>query len=124
MAVSFSRPIPILRIFSVEKAREFYFDYLGFQLDWEHTFEPGMPIYMQVSRGDLLLHLSEHHGDGSPGAAVFIEMIGLQEFHAELTAKNYKYLRPGILDQDWGMREMHLIDPFGNRLRFAERIAK
>jgi catechol 2,3-dioxygenase-like lactoylglutathione lyase family enzyme len=124
MAASFSHPIPILRIFSIEKAREFYIDYLGLHVDWEHTFEPGMPIYMQVSRGDLVFHLSEHHGDGSPGAAVFIEMTGLQKFHAELTAKNYKYLRPGILDQDWGMREMHLIDPFGNRLRFAERIAK
>jgi len=122
MAVSFNRPVPILRIFSIEKAREFYIDYLGFQVDWEHTFESGMPVYMQVSRGGIVFHLSEHHGDGSPGSAVFIEMAGLQEFHAELAAKNYKYLRPGILEQEWGMREVHLIDPFGNKLRFAERM--
>ncbi|HBO82442.1 MAG TPA: glyoxalase/bleomycin resistance/extradiol dioxygenase family protein, partial [Cupriavidus sp.] len=30
-----SPAIPILRIFSVEKAREFYLDFLGFQVDWE-----------------------------------------------------------------------------------------
>ena len=26
--------IPVLRIFSVDKAREFYMDFLGFSLDW------------------------------------------------------------------------------------------
>jgi hypothetical protein len=26
--------IPILRVFSVEKAKEFYLDFLGFTLDW------------------------------------------------------------------------------------------
>jgi hypothetical protein len=42
--------IPILRNFSIEKAREFYLDYAGFHLDWEHRFEPTVPLYMQVSR--------------------------------------------------------------------------
>ena len=50
--------IPILRIFSVEKAREFYLDYAGFHLDWEHRFEPTAPLYMQVSRDGLVLHTS------------------------------------------------------------------
>jgi len=30
---------------------------------------------MQVSGGNLVLHLSEHHGDGSPGANIRVEMI-------------------------------------------------
>jgi len=59
--------IPILRIFSIEKAREFYLDYAGFHLDWEHRFDATAPLYMQVSRDGLVLHLSEHYGDGSPG---------------------------------------------------------
>ncbi|WP_457818672.1 glyoxalase superfamily protein, partial [Staphylococcus aureus] len=54
-----SPAIPILRIFSVEKAREFYLDFLGFQVDWEHRFEPDLPLYMQVRRSGLTLHLSE-----------------------------------------------------------------
>ena len=54
---------PILRIFDEARAREFYQDYLGFRIDWEHRFAPGMPLYLQVSRVDCVLHLSEHHGD-------------------------------------------------------------
>jgi catechol 2,3-dioxygenase-like lactoylglutathione lyase family enzyme len=115
-----SRVIPVLRIFSVEKAREFYLDYLGFRLDWEHRFDADFPLYMQVSHGPLALHLSEHHGDATPGAALLIHVTALDEFHRELTAKVYRYARPGIEDMPWGVREMALVDPFGNRLRFSE----
>ena len=61
--------IPILRSFDEGKLRAFYLDYLGFLIDWEHRFGPGMPLYLQVSRGDWIIHLSEHHGDACPGAA-------------------------------------------------------
>jgi len=56
------RTIPILHVDSYEKATAFYVDWLGFTIDWEFRFEPGFPVYMQVSREGLLLHLSEHKG--------------------------------------------------------------
>jgi uncharacterized glyoxalase superfamily protein PhnB len=118
--ISFIRTVPILRIFSVEKAKEFYCGFLGFTVDWEHRFEPDLPVYMQVSRGDLRLHLSEHHGDGSPGVHIHVEMTGVDEFHREVTSKGYKYLRPGIQDEFYGARAMHVTDPFGNRISFNE----
>src|SRR5687768_18025800 len=65
---SFGKTTPILRIFDEAKAREFYVDFLGFKVDWEHRFEAGLPLYMQVSRDQCILHLSEHHGDCSPGS--------------------------------------------------------
>lgn len=42
--------IPILRIFSVDKAREFYVGFLGFTVDWEHRFDPEAPLYMAYHR--------------------------------------------------------------------------
>jgi catechol 2,3-dioxygenase-like lactoylglutathione lyase family enzyme len=124
MTITFNRVIPTLRMFSVEKAKEFYVGWLGFQVDWEHEFEPNTPKYMQVSRGNLVFHLSEHYGDGSPGAAVYVAMQGVKEFHAEITAKNYKYLRPGINRTPWNTWALDLLDPFGNKLRFNEPIAQ
>jgi ribosomal-protein-alanine N-acetyltransferase len=120
MPIEFRRVLPVMRIFDVQKAREFYLDYLGFEIDWEHRFEEGLPLYMQVSRGELTLHLSEHHGDGSPGAHVYIQMSGLTDLHRELMAKSYGYLRPGLQKTPWNTTEMRLTDPFGNRLRLAE----
>src|SRR5436190_13417823 len=89
----FGKTTPILRIFDKTKAREFYMDFLGFTVDWEHQFEPGTPFYLQVSKDRCVLHLSEHHGDACPGAAVRIETSDVDAFHKELTAKRYKYAR-------------------------------
>jgi catechol 2,3-dioxygenase-like lactoylglutathione lyase family enzyme len=119
-AIGFDQTVPILRIFSVDKAREFYLDFLGFALDWEHRFADGLPLYMQVSRGALCLHLSEHHGDACPGSTVFVRMRGVEGLHRELTAKTYRYLRPGVERAPWGARVMEVTDPFGNRVRFNE----
>jgi hypothetical protein len=77
----FGPPTPILRIFDEAKMRELYVGFLGFQVDWEHRFEPGTPIYLQVSLGGCKLHLSENHGDGSPGARVRIEVDELEGYH-------------------------------------------
>lgn len=110
--------IPILRIFSEAKAREFYVDFLGFTVEWEHRFDPALPLYMQVRRDDLVLHLSEHHGDATPGSTVFVRMDGIEELHAELNARQYSYARPGLQDNPWGTT-MEVADPFGNRLRFS-----
>ena len=117
--MNLSRTTPILRSFDQAKAVEFYVDFLGFRIDFEHRFEPGLPLYMQVSRGDCVLHLSEHHGDACPGAALRIEGDALDELHAELQAKRYGNARPGIEETPWGSREMSVRDPFGNRLTFT-----
>jgi catechol 2,3-dioxygenase-like lactoylglutathione lyase family enzyme len=47
-APNLRQAIPILRIFSVDKAKEFYLDFLGFKLDWEHRFGDNFPLYAQV----------------------------------------------------------------------------
>jgi hypothetical protein len=114
--------IPILRIFDVTKAREFYVDYLGFAVDWEHRFDATAPLYMQISRAGLTLHLSEHYGDCCPGSTVFVRVRGLQEFHREVSAKGYGYLRPGIEKTFHNSLCVELIDPFGNRLRLDESL--
>jgi len=115
----FTYTTPIFRIFDEAKAREFYVGFLGFSVDWEHRFEPGLPLYMQVSRAGCVLHLSAHHGDGSPGAAVRIETEALDAFQQELLGKNYMFARPGIEAMPWG-RDMRITDPFGNRLTFCD----
>ncbi|HTQ46442.1 MAG TPA: glyoxalase superfamily protein, partial [Polyangiaceae bacterium] len=93
----FAAPVPILRMFDLDRAKEFYVGFLGFQVDWEHRFEPVAPVYMQVSRGECRIHLSEHHGDGTPGTAIRVEMPDegeLESYQKALLASGYKYYRP------------------------------
>ncbi|HML29694.1 MAG TPA: glyoxalase superfamily protein [Hyphomicrobium sp.] len=117
--MKFLAPVPILRVFDEAKAKDFYLGFLGFALDWEHRFEAGMPLYAQISRGACVLHLSEHHGEASPGSAVRIAVDDIDGYHAEITGKGYQFMRPGIEEMPWGTREIKVIDPFFNRLMFV-----
>lgn len=116
-------PIPILRSFDEAKAREFYIEFLGFQITFEHRFEPGLPLYMGLVRGACELHVSEHHGDATPGAALRIEVEDVDALCKELNDKRYQNARPGVQEQPWGYRDMTVADPFGNRLIFCTPVA-
>ena len=98
-------PIPVLRIFDITLAKRFYVEWLAFSIDWEVEAGPGGPKYVQVSRGPVALHLTEHYGDCSPWAKVFINM------------------RPGVDVAPWNAKVMEVIDPFGNRLCFNQPLA-
>jgi len=116
---------PIFRIFDYHKTKEFYVDWLGFTIAWEKRFSEDSPVYMQISLGEIILHLSEHHGDGTPGSHVFIEDFkGLTEFHKQLIEKNYKYNKPGLEKAFWDENTltMDVVDPFNNRILFTERL--
>lgn len=114
---------PILRIFDEAKAREFYLEFLGFSPVFEHRFEPGMPLYLGVRRDDCVLHLSEHHGDASPGASMRIEVGDVDALCSQLRDKAYKHARPSVAVMPWGTRDMPVVDPFGNRLIFTSAIS-
>ncbi|CAM3307159.1 glyoxalase superfamily protein [Pseudomonas floridensis] len=118
-AIAFKSPIPILRMFDEAKAREFYLDFLGFSVEFEHRFEADLPLYLGIIRDGLRLHLSEHHGDSSPGSTVFVPMQNIEWLRDELQAKRYGYGRPDIVEQGWG-KVLEVFDPFGNRIRFCE----
>jgi hypothetical protein len=107
---------------SVGQPREFCLGFLGFKVDWDHRFDDNAPLYRQVSRDNLVLHLSEHHGDGAPGARVRVMMRGVEEFHREISVRNYRCMRPGLEKTPRGTLETGAIDPFGNLIRFCELI--
>ena len=117
--MTFNSPIPVLRSFDKSVAQEFYIDFLSFAQDWCHKPDDKSPIYMQLSKGKCVLHLSEHFGDAAPGMTLRIPVDDLNAFHSELISKQYKNARPGLNEMPWGV-EMPVSDPFGNRLIFFQ----
>lgn len=120
VALGYRGTVPVLRSYDNGKAMEFYRDWLGFTVDWEHRYGDNFPLYQQISRDGIVLHLSEHHGDGSPGANIRITVTGLVPYHAELIGKQYRNNRPGLEEPDWGGTEMTVVDPVGNRITLVE----
>lgn len=117
----FYKTIPLLRILDEARAKEFYIDFLGFNLDWGNRATGA--LYMQISLDECVLHLSEHSGDAAPGAAVKLHTNNIEAYVEQLVAKKYPpgvaEQDPGVAQQPWGSLDMVLVDPFGNRLIFT-----
>lgn len=115
----FGSPTPILRSFDEARAKAFYLDFLGFELSFEHRFEPGAPLYMGLNKDGCELHLSEHYGDATPGSAVRIPVDDVVGYMDVLRGKAFGNARPGVPEKaPWGTREITITDPAGNRLTF------
>jgi len=120
---AFGQVTPVLRIFDESKAREFYIDFLEFEIQFEHRFGDNFPIYMGIEHGDCHLHLSEHHGNVCPGALVRIKCDDVNGLCKSLQAKDYKYAKPGSGEKTpWNSLEVTLADPFGNKLTFYQEV--
>jgi len=101
--------VPIFRVGDGREAAAWYAR-LGFAVTGEHRFEPHLPLYLFLRRGDQELHLSEHTGDAPPGSLAYLYVDDVDVIARELGAP--------VRSQPWG-REIEVTDPFGNRLRIG-----
>lgn len=102
---------------------DFYIDGLGFTIDWEHRFGPSDPVYMQISRNGLTLHLSENKRFKA-GVIVFVDCKEVCQFHSELNKRKTKIELSKPEKTNWQTIQMEIEDPFGNLLRFNETIVE
>ncbi|MBB1257145.1 VOC family protein [Streptomyces sp. OF3] len=99
--------IPVLRVADVAVSAAWY-GRLGFEVEWEHRFGAGFPVFAEVARGDVRLFLSEHEGDARPGGLVYLRVRDV-----EAVAREFGVV---VEEAPWA-REVELRDPDGNRLR-------
>jgi catechol 2,3-dioxygenase-like lactoylglutathione lyase family enzyme len=98
---------PILHVADARASSEWYVQ-LGFEVESEHAFRPGWPLYVRLWRGPAQLHLSEHRLDGGPVTHVYLYVEDVDSIIPAGTAAE---------DCPWGMREARLTDPDGNLVR-------
>lgn len=113
------RVTPQLRSTNWARTRAFYEGGLGFSVQWESRFEPGFPVFAQVARDGLSLFLTEHSGDCQVGGAAYIVVDDLDALYREIIQRGVR-VDEQPHETPWGTREMVVIDPDGNRLRFGD----
>lgn len=122
MSQTFAR----LKIDSYNDALSYYRDFLGFEMDWEYRKDENANVYMGITRGispgiesgSLDLHLTEFPGDQQPKTQVMFDVESIHDLYTDLKSRKPD-LAESLKDQPWGKSELHLQDPFGNRLIFT-----
>ncbi len=113
------RCVPTFRVRDATAASRYFCDQLGFSKDWEHRFEPGLPLFVSVSRDGVSIHLSEHTGDGPVEVRVYVYVQDPKALFGELVSRGARIVaEPAV--QSYGTLEFIVEDLDGNRLRFGK----
>ncbi len=119
---SLKSSIPVMRMLDEVTAKAFYVDYLGFEVDWEHRFRdsPNSPLYLQIHKGDAVLHLNGHAEADSPVCEVRIPVQGLDRYCEFLRSQDTGHEKPEVVDprHEGRKTDMNIVDPSGNLLIF------
>ena len=113
--------ISMLRVENAGKSEEFYTQKLGFAKSWGYDPGNGEPVFLEITRDHVSLHLSEHEGDGPLGIQLYINVDDAQVLHNSLIGSDVNVVEP-LYDAEWGHRVFAIEDLDGNILRFGSPI--
>jgi catechol 2,3-dioxygenase-like lactoylglutathione lyase family enzyme len=118
--------VPILKSSSITRSLAFYVDVLGARL----AFSSGDadPAWTDLELEGHELTVSSF-GDGAFGSAAYLRVPDVDAFHRRIAARGWQ--APADrgpadrepTDQSWGMRELFVRDPDGNKLIFGSPLA-
>ena len=86
--------IPALRITNYERSKAYYVDVLGFTVDWEHRFEPHLPVFMSIVRDGMQVYLTQHSGDCQVGGLVHFVIPDVDIWYREFGVEQLTSPRP------------------------------
>lgn len=105
--------VPVLASIDLKETLDFYTIRLGFEVRGQ--FED----YAVVSRDDAEIHFwkceDRHIAENT---SCYVRTSGIQILYEEFARRGLTLKEPAI--QPWGMRELYVIDPHGNLLKFGE----
>jgi len=120
---AWQRVMPTLRMTNYERSKSFYVEKLGFQVTWEHRFEPGFPVFMEVSRDGMAFFLTEHTGDCPVGGLVHLYVPDVDAWYEEFKQRGVAVAEPPNESLP-GLRSMMIHDPDGNKLHVCQRLTE
>ncbi|WP_432720110.1 VOC family protein [Jeongeupia wiesaeckerbachi] len=108
--------VPVLASLDIAESAAYY-QTLGFAVTLQ------LPDYLIVVRDGCELHFwpcDEKHI--AENTSCYIRSDDVDALHAEFVARGVRHRPP--VSQPWGMKELYVIDPHGNLLKFGEMIAE
>ena len=118
----------------IKSSLSFYTEILDFSVQVAPDPDPNafMSKYALLRRGNSLLHLSSHAGDGVFGNLIYVRAEGIDELYEKFVSRGintddpdkYPAVTIQLTDQSWGMREFSVRDPDGNKITFGQEISK
>ena len=116
--VTVLRAVPVLFVTDFKAAIDHYQQCFGFEIG----FCNNEYCYAGLRRGDVEIHIGQGQptGQANRGAGVYLYVDQIDALAHELH-RSAAYADVQVVDHGYGTREIHVTDPWGNHLAFAER---
>jgi catechol 2,3-dioxygenase-like lactoylglutathione lyase family enzyme len=107
--------VPVLASLDIEQTLDFYTRHLGFTAMAQH------PHYLIVQRDGAEIHFwlcaDKHIAENT---SCYVRVADTDALFAEFNATGLKLAPPAV--HAWGMKELYVIDPHGNLLKFGQSV--
>lgn len=115
MTASITSTVPVLASLDVQESAEFYTRHLGFKKlsqydDYAIVARDGCEIHFWACKDR---HIAEN-------TSCYIRTKDADALYKEFTGSGLKIEEPVV--RPWGMKELYVIDPHGNLLKFGESL--
>lgn len=122
--------MPMISVDSVDHARNFYVESLGFSHLMGMLGKDGQLDFCTVTSGGAKIMLMRAPASGSSTEVtsskrpveLYLEISDVNGYHDELAAKGIEVTNP-LTDQWWGDRTFTVMDPFGYQIWFFQTVA-
>ncbi len=115
MALQVQAALPVLASLNIHQTLDFYIQQLGFTAVLQHS------DYAIVCREGAEIHFwrcaDPHIAENT---SCYIRVTDVEALYQEFTAKQLALSSPII--QPWGMKELYVIDPHGNLLKWGQHL--
>ena len=123
--------MPMMSVDSVDQARAFYIDQLGFGHMMGMLGKDGQLDFCTVTMGGakVMLMRPQQSTDGTKATSskrpvdIYLEVSDVDAYHKHLTAKGIK-VTSQLTDQWWGDRTFTVMDPFGYQIWFYQTVGE
>jgi PhnB protein len=123
--------MPMIMVDSVEKARSFYVEQLGFRHQMGMLGKDGNLDFVNVVLGTapiMLMRPQEKTANTSSNGSrqpveIYMQVPDVDSYHKEVAGRGVKITTP-LTDQWWGDRTFTVTDPYGYHIWFFQRVGQ
>lgn len=123
--------MPMISVDSVDQARAFYVETLGFDHLMGMLAKDGQLDFCTVTLGGakVMLMRPQQKTDGTSATSskrpveIYLEVGDVNAYHDQLAKKRVKITTP-LTDQWWGDRTFTVMDPFGYQIWFYQTVGE
>jgi catechol 2,3-dioxygenase-like lactoylglutathione lyase family enzyme len=116
--MSIRRVVPDIKSKHLAESREFYVDFMGFELAMDMGF---VMTFVSPSNPTTQISVVRDDGGSAPLPNVSVEVADAAHLHKRAVERGLKIVYP-LTDEPWGVRRFFVVDPNGTILNIMSHL--